>query len=450
MSYLRVGRVRMGFVGTYNPAQTYLAMDSVEYLGSSYVAKINVPLGLDPVADDGTYWQLISSRGVDGPAGTEGPQGIQGIQGLTGAEGPEGPQGPTGVQGPQGLLGPEGPEGPEGPIGPQGIQGPEGPQGIQGIQGESGASTWEEIANKPQTATRWPDFPEVTNPPATATRWPTWDEVTAKPASFPVDAASHDHKRLIELDAATPPFDNAANTPRSFFASGLCVTFVELVNGWPFSGRLLNIPSFSAIQDGSAMQMLIPYDQSFGEAGRIQWRVGYFNNEGWGPWIVAASTAEVTALSNSVTAALADKLATTAYTAADVLAKVLTVDGIGSGLDADLLDGQQGAYYYSPANPPPAGTPAAPSTAQVASATAGISAGAVGSYAFLTESSGGTRSFGATLAGSLLRPCAFNDNSASIVFSVQNSARAGTWRMMGYSTSGGESGPSPSLWLRIS
>lgn len=30
-------------------------------------------------------------------------------------------------------------------------------------------------------------------------------------------------------------------------------------------------------------------------------------------------------------------------------------DGAGSGLDADLLDGQQGSYYYSPANPPPAG-----------------------------------------------------------------------------------------------
>lgn len=47
-----------------------------------------------------------------------------------------------------------------------------------------------------------------------------------------------------------------------------------------------------------------------------------------------------------------------AYTAADVLAKLLTVDGAGSGVDADLLDGQQGSYYtaiaarlgYTPAN----------------------------------------------------------------------------------------------------
>jgi hypothetical protein len=35
----------------------------------------------------------------------------------------------------------------------------------------------------------------------------------------------------------------------------------------------------------------------------------------------------------------------TAYTAADVLAKLLTVDGAGSGIDADLFDGQQASYY---------------------------------------------------------------------------------------------------------
>lgn len=38
------------------------------------------------------------------------------------------------------------------------------------------------------------------------------------------------------------------------------------------------------------------------------------------------------------------------YTAADVLAKLNGVDGPGSGLDADLLDGQQGAYYLPAAS----------------------------------------------------------------------------------------------------
>jgi hypothetical protein len=44
------------------------------------------------------------------------------------------------------------------------------------------------------------------------------------------------------------------------------------------------------------------------------------------------------------------KLDTSAYTAADVLTKILTVDGSGSGLDADLLDGQSGAYYLAYGN----------------------------------------------------------------------------------------------------
>lgn len=43
-------------------------------------------------------------------------------------------------------------------------------------------------------------------------------------------------------------------------------------------------------------------------------------------------------------------LAASSYTAADVLAKMLTVDGAGSGLDADLLDGQSSAYYLAAAS----------------------------------------------------------------------------------------------------
>ena len=33
------------------------------------------------------------------------------------------------------------------------------------------------------------------------------------------------------------------------------------------------------------------------------------------------------------------------YVASDILTKLKTVDGAGSGLDADLLDGQHGSYY---------------------------------------------------------------------------------------------------------
>lgn len=43
-------------------------------------------------------------------------------------------------------------------------------------------------------------------------------------------------------------------------------------------------------------------------------------------------------------------LAASTYTAADILTKLMTVDGATSGLDADLLDGQHGAYYLDYTN----------------------------------------------------------------------------------------------------
>lgn len=44
------------------------------------------------------------------------------------------------------------------------------------------------------------------------------------------------------------------------------------------------------------------------------------------------------------------KLDASSYTASDVLTKIKTVDGSGSGLDADLLDGQNGSYYTTTSN----------------------------------------------------------------------------------------------------
>ena len=45
--------------------------------------------------------------------------------------------------------------------------------------------------------------------------------------------------------------------------------------------------------------------------------------------------------------ALDGKLNESAYTATDILTKIKTVDGAGSGLDADLLDGNSSAYYIN-------------------------------------------------------------------------------------------------------
>lgn len=52
-------------------------------------------------------------------------------------------------------------------------------------------------------------------------------------------------------------------------------------------------------------------------------------------------------LVQNLTADLSSKLDTSTYTAVDVFDKVKTMDGSGSGLDADLLDGANGSFYLS-------------------------------------------------------------------------------------------------------
>ena len=147
MATINIGRVRMAFKGTWDAAENYVALDSVEHNGSSYGATQDVPLNTAP--PNATYWQLLAAKGTDGTNGTNGATGAQGPAGPTGAEGPQGVKGDTGDTGPQGIqgetgetgaTGPAGAVGPTGPVGPAGAQGDEGPVGPQGPQGLTGAT----------------------------------------------------------------------------------------------------------------------------------------------------------------------------------------------------------------------------------------------------------------------------------------------------------------------
>lgn len=60
---------------------------------------------------------------------------------------------------------------------------------------------------------------------------------------------------------------------------------------------------------------------------------------------IAESLNDDADFAGTMTTALAAKLNSADYTAADVLAKIKTVDGAGSGLNADLLDGNSSAHY---------------------------------------------------------------------------------------------------------
>lgn len=99
---------------------------------------------------------------------------------------------------------------------------------------------------------------------------------------------------------------------------------------------------------------------------------------------------------------------------------------------------------------------AAVTSTTVGTATAGISAGAVGSYVFAKRfSTSSAIDIGGTVAGSQLYPaCLTNmlDKSAGILGRMSNTVLTGTWRCMGYSYSGYHNNlgaDSYTLWLRI-
>jgi hypothetical protein len=96
-------------------------------------------------------------------------------------------------------------------------------------------------------------------------------------------------------------------------------------------------------------------------------------------------------------------------------------------------------------------------TANVLNATAGASAGGVGTYMMGTVNNNNTSyALGATVAGSVLRPAGVSRQNGDINIVSAATNQSGTWRVMGQYTLGSNLGPvnaalqSTSLWLRIS
>ena len=115
---------------TYDSAKTYLPLQKVSRLGSSYICKAACK-GVAPELDvaggvEGAHWLLIASKGDQGEQGAEGPQGKTGKQGI---QGERGLTGERGVQGIQGIQGPQGETGAKGATGATGAQGPAGADG---------------------------------------------------------------------------------------------------------------------------------------------------------------------------------------------------------------------------------------------------------------------------------------------------------------------------------
>lgn len=100
------------------------------------------------------------------------------------------------------------------------------------------------------------------------------------------------------------------------------------------------VPPVKAIHDAVFAWL----DARFGVNNALVWNP---NNDGAGSGLDAGLFAgQLPAYYTNIPARLGyTPLNTANYTAADILAKFLTVDGAGSGTDADLLDGQHGNYY---------------------------------------------------------------------------------------------------------
>ena len=100
-------------------------------------------------------------------------------------------------------------------------------------------------------------------------------------------------------------------------------------------------------------------------------------------------------------------------------------------------------------------TEPAPTTSSVLNATAGASAGAIGTYAWLCRNLSPAISFGGTYAGSSLAPAAYanscgtnlHQNGVSIIHYSTGAIQSGTWRAMGGNSF---SLASATVWLRIS
>lgn len=96
----------------------------------------------------------------------------------------------------------------------------------------------------------------------------------------------------------------------------------------------------------------------------------------------------------------------------------------------------------------------APTTTQVLTATAGASAGAIGTYAFAINISLTSVPFGSTIAGSSLKPAAMGlvDNPDAAA-GYNTGTLSGTWRAMGHGSSfayGSTTHNAVTLWLRVS
>lgn len=338
-------------------------------------------------------WSNVGS--IQGPAGPTGPKGEQGEQGEPGPKGEPGANGAPGVQGPKGDPGEKGDPGSDASVTKQNVE--------SVLTGDITSHNHDSrYISKSNTSTYTP-----TTDYHPATKKYVDDTVAAvdvtEQISGKADKTYVDSKLDTKVDKVSGKqlsandYTNDDKTKLAGIAAGAEVNVNADWNAESGDAQILNKPTI--ITEEQVDQKI---NAAIGSVYRVKGSVANYNSlptedvsigdvynlEDTGANYVATSTTpdwdklsetvdlsgyltktdaastyqpkgnyltsvpeeyvtetELTAKGYATTTQVNTKLDSSAYTAADVLSKVKTVDGVGSGLDADLLDGKQGSEY---------------------------------------------------------------------------------------------------------
>ena len=295
---------------------------------------------------------LTGPTGPQGPAGAQGAQGPQGPQGLTGDTGERGPKGDPGPAGPQGTPGETGPQGVKGPPGPQGDTGSTGSVGPQGPQGDAGADgadggRWYSVVGPPGSGLgQIGDFAidKTTTPGNVYQKTDAFTWTLQLNIQGPTGSGSGDllaANNLSDLQNTATALGNIGGVARSLFDANTILaasaddTPVALsVGPSTVIGRKAT-GGIAAMSPAETRAVLNVEDGATADQSGAEIKALYEGEADTN----AFTDADHVKLDGIETGATADQ------TPAQILTALTGVDGPGSGLDADLLDGNQAAAF---------------------------------------------------------------------------------------------------------
>lgn len=343
-------------------------------------------------------------QGEQGIQGIQGPQGEPGPQGPKGEQGEPGPKGEPGADGAPGIQGPKGDPGEKGEKGDPGSDASVTKQNVEAVlTGDITSHNHDSrYISKSNTSTYTPtaDYHPATKKYVddTVAAVDVTEQISGKADKTYVDSKL-DTKvdKVSGKQLSTNDYTNEDKTKLAGIAAGAEVNVNADWNAESGDARILNKPTI--ITEEQVDQKI---NTAIGSVYKVKGSVAnyealpkdnvtigdVYNLEDTGANYVATSTTpdwdklsetvdlngyltktdaastyqpkgnyltsvpeeyvtetELTAKGYATTTQVNTKLDSSAYTATDVLSKVKTVDGIDSGLDADLLDGKQGNEY---------------------------------------------------------------------------------------------------------